>query len=105
MSLKFLFSDGFTGYRPCLNGQGPDQGHAFAHRQVSEVVLEALLRECGLFDYPMAAIGHTCIVAFFGVGVLFCLSPAYTNSPIDRIPIGSRLVNGSPYRTPIVFPQ
>lgn len=30
---------------------------------------------------------------------------AYTNSPIDRIPIGSRLVNGSPYRTPIVFPQ
>ena len=33
------------------------------------------------------------------------LRPAYTSSPIDRIPIGSRLVNGSPYRTPIVFPQ
>lgn len=31
--------------------------------------------------------------------------PAYTKSAIDRNPIGSRLVNGSPYRTPIVFPQ
>ena len=70
-----------------------------------KIVFEALLRKSGFRNDPLAAISHTTIAAFCGTRVPFAKRFAYTNSPIDRIPIGSRLVNGSPYRTPIVLPQ
>ena len=34
---------------------------------MGKIILEALLRERGFLDYPMAAIGHIAIVALFGI--------------------------------------